>query len=321
MDVRLNTIEIQSPSTNNLIGTPLNATQTLKQCLEKFKRVLPEEKYTRLEILVKQLQFREITREEFDKKYFEIMLPYVTPPALPAKYANVQTIYIPPYRLSQEAKKQFIQYFQVSREEKYDLLKDNPELVQILRQFVILQRQQQIPLQDGSVQVVQIDGEKNLIEDRKNEEQDSNPAKKRKIASSSGITPEELSALEKLREELEEYKKKLDETQKKNEELQSMITVYKDANIDVLEKFNYEQLTEISDTLCANLSSVTKILKRKHEEEQNDKYGLNCLICYENRKNVIFRPCSHVVQCDHCPIPKECPVCKKKIEMAGKIYL
>jgi hypothetical protein len=43
-----------------------------------------------------------------------------------------------------------------------------------------------------------------------------------------------------------------------------------------------------------------------------------CILCYENRKNITFSPCAHNVTCSACYTklikPHECPVCKQTIE-------
>jgi hypothetical protein len=42
-----------------------------------------------------------------------------------------------------------------------------------------------------------------------------------------------------------------------------------------------------------------------------------CILCYENAKNMTFRPCAHTIACSECYIklmkPRECPVCKQAI--------
>ena len=42
-----------------------------------------------------------------------------------------------------------------------------------------------------------------------------------------------------------------------------------------------------------------------------------CIRCYENAKNMTFRPCAHTIACSECYIklmkPRECPVCKQAI--------
>jgi len=42
-----------------------------------------------------------------------------------------------------------------------------------------------------------------------------------------------------------------------------------------------------------------------------------CIMCYENRKNITFSPCAHNITCSVCypklVKPRECPVCKQAI--------
>ena len=42
-----------------------------------------------------------------------------------------------------------------------------------------------------------------------------------------------------------------------------------------------------------------------------------CILCYENAKNLTFSPCAHTIACSECYIklmkPRECPVCKQAI--------
>ena len=49
-----------------------------------------------------------------------------------------------------------------------------------------------------------------------------------------------------------------------------------------------------------------------------------CSICYENNSNIIFRPCGHYVVCNKCFFTgniKNCPFCRKKIDIAAKLDL
>jgi hypothetical protein len=42
-----------------------------------------------------------------------------------------------------------------------------------------------------------------------------------------------------------------------------------------------------------------------------------CILCYENAKNITFSPCAHTIACSECYVklmkPRECPVCKQAI--------
>ena len=43
-----------------------------------------------------------------------------------------------------------------------------------------------------------------------------------------------------------------------------------------------------------------------------------CIMCYNNAKNLTFSPCAHAIMCSECYVqlikPRECPVCKQFIE-------
>ena len=57
--------------------------------------------------------------------------------------------------------------------------------------------------------------------------------------------------------------------------------------------------------------------KTSVEEEQ-------CIMCYENKKNIAFSPCHHPIVCSECYPklikPRECPVCKQAIEsLVGRV--
>ena len=52
------------------------------------------------------------------------------------------------------------------------------------------------------------------------------------------------------------------------------------------------------------------VVKTNVEEDQ-------CMMCYENKKNIAFGPCAHDIVCSECYAklikPRECPVCKQNI--------
>jgi hypothetical protein len=67
----------------------------------------------------------------------------------------------------------------------------------------------------------------------------------------------------------------------------------------------------ISSAIPLQLPQVISTVQTSVEEEQ-------CILCYENAKNLTFGPCAHTVVCSECYIrlmkPRECPVCKQAIE-------
>lgn len=309
--------------------------------MDKFKRVLPSNKFAILESLVRRLQSKEISRDEFDLHYFEIMLPYVTPTKLPPNLISASEIHIPPFKLSESAKKLFIQFFQIPREEKQTLLHNNKELIPVIRQFVVLQRNKHVEVTSGE-HVLQVDGELEIPTQYNNTSEQSNvtttfeiqsdnineveivldaqqkPSKKRKRQESDKHIDERDATTVQLKATIEQLQLQVLGLQTQEKQLRS---VYVETNADALEKLKYEQLSEINTQLLKNLAILNEVMHNKHVEEENEKYGMSCILCFEKRRNVIFRPCSHVLQCEKCPVPKECPVCKKKVELANKIYL
>ena len=58
------------------------------------------------------------------------------------------------------------------------------------------------------------------------------------------------------------------------------------------------------------LPPLIRAQKTNVEEDQ-------CIMCYENAKNLTFSPCAHTIACSECYVklmkPRECPVCKQAI--------
>ena len=66
-----------------------------------------------------------------------------------------------------------------------------------------------------------------------------------------------------------------------------------------------------SSAVPLQLPPLISAVKTNVEEEQ-------CIMCYENAKNLTFGPCAHNIACSECYVklikPRECPVCKQAIE-------
>ena len=65
-----------------------------------------------------------------------------------------------------------------------------------------------------------------------------------------------------------------------------------------------------SSSIPLQLPPLISVIITSVEEEQ-------CIMCYENRKNITFSPCAHNVTCSACYTklikPRECPMCKQAI--------
>jgi hypothetical protein len=66
-----------------------------------------------------------------------------------------------------------------------------------------------------------------------------------------------------------------------------------------------------SSAVPLQLPPLISAVKTNVDEDQ-------CIMCYENAKNLRFSPCAHSIVCSECYLrlmkPRECPVCKQAIE-------
>lgn len=68
----------------------------------------------------------------------------------------------------------------------------------------------------------------------------------------------------------------------------------------------------VSSAVPLQLPPLIRAVKTNVDEDQ-------CILCYENAKNLTFSPCAHNIACSECYVklmkPRECPVCKQAIEL------
>lgn len=79
-----------------------------------------------------------------------------------------------------------------------------------------------------------------------------------------------------------------------------------------------------------NISSlVNKVIKQKKyikklEKLDLDDFNLNCCVCLEKQKNMMFEPCNHLAICNDCCNQftfENCPICRTKINKIKKIFI
>jgi len=63
--------------------------------------------------------------------------------------------------------------------------------------------------------------------------------------------------------------------------------------------------------------------KREHKKNQKlleNSNSIECLVCSDNKRDVIFQPCSHIVTCHLCASRvKKCLLCKEKVQARIKV--
>jgi hypothetical protein len=74
-----------------------------------------------------------------------------------------------------------------------------------------------------------------------------------------------------------------------------------------------QPIPSYSASSAVPLQLPTGLVAQKTNVEEDQ-----CILCYENAKNLTFSPCAHTVMCSECYVqlikPRECPVCKQFIE-------
>ena len=75
------------------------------------------------------------------------------------------------------------------------------------------------------------------------------------------------------------------------------VTKYREQLDEKIIKYDIiiKKLTIENDTLKKEL----EIMKSSSNNNSNDD-DISCIICYDNKRNVLFKPCNHICICDTC---------------------
>jgi len=96
-------------------------------------------------------------------------------------------------------------------------------------------------------------------------------------------------------------------TQKKKIIINKLLSEYKK---------RYKKIYAIIDSSVTDDESSAKL----STYDNNSKDELTCVICYENKKNIMFKDCKHIAVCNICSKKiKDCPICRKKIKKKPEI--
>tara|TARA_B100000035_G_scaffold208152_1_gene178045 strand:- start:4062 stop:4457 length:396 start_codon:yes stop_codon:yes gene_type:complete len=102
----------------------------------------------------------------------------------------------------------------------------------------------------------------------------------------------------KIQSLIDEFHNERKELKEENDKLREEITSYQYQN------FSYEQIL-------------------RNPEEKKNSY-IFCIICDENNRNVLFKPCNHLLICDTCSANHHfdtCTICRTNIESLEYAYL
>lgn len=80
----------------------------------------------------------------------------------------------------------------------------------------------------------------------------------------------------------------------------------------------------IADLKAKNRELTEKLISTSEPSSIKEETTCVCVLCFENQRNVLFRPCNHLLICDTCSGKTsfyECIACKKDIESYEYAYL
>lgn len=91
----------------------------------------------------------------------------------------------------------------------------------------------------------------------------------------------------------------------------------------IIYKLEKKYKTLETDYYCSEYK--VKALEQIVDDPQSKvKSDMLCIICEDNKRNILFSPCNHVLICEECykkGKPNECYVCREKINKTEYAYL
>lgn len=110
-----------------------------------------------------------------------------------------------------------------------------------------------------------------------------------------------------LKNEIDQYQTQFNLFQLENEERTKYFEIEKEEYILLFGK----KLNDINE-IIAKHHKITKGLNEKNA----------CILCYDNEKDIVLLPCSHLAICRQCKqfINDLCPICRRKIDDSFQIY-
>lgn len=100
------------------------------------------------------------------------------------------------------------------------------------------------------------------------------------------------------------------------------VTKYREQLDEKIIKYDLiiKKLTKDNDILKKEL----EIMKSNNNSDDYNDNDVSCIICYDNKRNVLFKPCNHICICDICSGTtdlKTCILCNVELTSYEYAYL
>tara|TARA_A100001035_G_C27754272_1_gene488091 strand:+ start:119 stop:556 length:438 start_codon:yes stop_codon:yes gene_type:complete len=89
-------------------------------------------------------------------------------------------------------------------------------------------------------------------------------------------------------------------------------------------KYFRDKINKLDDTLRQLKFQVISYKQMLLDKNVDKKDSVYCVLCMDNNRNVLFKPCNHIVICDKCSGAtdlQECIICKASIDSYEYAYL
>ncbi len=74
-------------------------------------------------------------------------------------------------------------------------------------------------------------------------------------------------------------------------------------------------------SLTADVTTAEQALTAETARREDAEDAVKCVICLDNPRTMVLRPCRHLVLCNSCPRVTECPVCRQRVQSRVRVVL
>ena len=107
-------------------------------------------------------------------------------------------------------------------------------------------------------------------------------------------------------------------------------THYSDPNLcKILIKCYNEKHTEDIETTTMDDKNLTNVVNNENQQQSqqtknnaSENNADECLLCSEQKRDTVFKPCGHVVACEACGSRiKKCLICRETVSSREKVKI
>lgn len=80
------------------------------------------------------------------------------------------------------------------------------------------------------------------------------------------------------------------------------------------------ETTSIDDKTISSVNNENQPQSQQTKQESSENSADECLLCSEQKRDTVFKPCGHVVACEACGSRiKKCLICRESVSSREKV--